>query len=328
MDEVKVSFDTKSLRAEAVEIGLTDADIDSFNFSVTDSDGVVYDGTFGECPETVTVKAGQCFFSLRSRFYSGPEINSPIYGDDEVIMVEAGEEFEVRLSCRQLTVGVQVLFSDDFEENFPEGFIRLSCRDTLSGKVEYADYPYSEDGFCHFMPGIITVNLMKDGDSSPEFLTGRYCSASDMFSVSVKIAPMEAYGTVKVSADTVRLRYKETYLYGRKRCGLTMFDAVQVTDLGKFDGDTVWVIGYISGCFVNKKWHPEIDSMVVTANIALSPSLNSLSAWPISIASGKCKEMNLKEYPQFFGERVAVRGIAGTLYDMDGMKKSLEYVLL
>ena len=325
--EVLVSFDTKGLRAEAGEQGLTDADIASFNLKVNDSDGIVYDGAFGECPGTVTVKAGECSFSLRSRSYSGPEFDSPIYGDDKVVMVEAGKEFEVMLSCRQLTVGVQVLFSEDFKENFPDGFIRLSCRDTLSGKEEYADYPYSESGFCHFLPGIITVNLMKDRNSSPELLTGRICSASDMFSVSVKLAPMEAYGTVKVSVDTALLRYNETYPYGRRREGKTAFDAISVSELGNFDGDTIWVTGYISGCFVNKKWHPEIDSVTVTSNIALSPALNSSSAWPVSIASGKCRELNLKDFPQYLGERVAVRGVAGTLYDMDGIKKSLEYVL-
>jgi len=323
-----VSFDTKALLGQATDIGFDESDVNSFLFEIIDSKGIVYSGPFSEGPGVVTVHSGECSFKLQSREYSGPEFDNPIFGDKVVMDVSAGDEFEVNLSCRQLTSGVQILFANEFKEAFPEGFVRITCRDTAAGGVEYVDYHIDDTGFCHFLPGLVTVNLMKDAGSYPELLTGRYCCESDMFSVTVKMASTEACGTVTVEVDTVLVRAGETYNYGRKRMGKTVFDAIDVSDISSFAGDTVWVAGYISGCYVDKKWHCGVDADAVTTNISLSPSMSSVSACPVGISTGKCKALNLKEYPQFFGERVAIFGVAGKLYDLDAVKKALDYVLL
>jgi len=267
-------------------------------------------------------------FKLQSREYKGPEFDNPVYGDKEVLDVGVGEEFEVDLACRQLTSGVQIIFSEDFKKEFPEGFIRITCRDTSTNDVESIDYHSTDAGFCHFLPGMITVDLMKESGSSPELLTGRVCSESEMFSVTLRMAPTEAYGTFKVEVDTVLVHAGETYQYGRKREGRTVFDAISVSDISSFAGDTVWVFGYVSGCYVNQKLHLGIDDETGTANIALSPAMNATTACPVGISSGKCKSMNLKEHPEFLGVRVAVWGIAGKLYEIDGIKKALDYVVL
>lgn len=327
-DSSVVSFDTKGFVERAAAAGLNESDLASFAFEIIDSKGIVYSGPFSEGPGMVTVHSGECSFKLQSREYSGPEFDNPIFGDKVVMDVSAGDEFEVNLSCRQLTSGVQILFANEFKEAFPEGFVRITCRDTAAGGVEYVDYHTGDTGFCHFLPGLVTVNLMKDAGSYPELLTGRYCCESDMFSVTVKMASTEACGTVTVEVDTVLVRAGETYNYGRKRMGKTIFDAIDVSDISSFAGDTVWVAGYISGCYVDKKWHCGADADAVTTNISLSPSMSSESACPVGISTGKCKALNLKEYPQFFGERVAIFGVAGKLYDLDAVKKALDYVLL
>jgi len=323
-----VSFETKALCEQASAMGLDESDIGSFLFEVTDTKGVVYSGLFRERPEIVKVRAGECSFSLRSRIYSGPEFDKPLYGDYLVTDVTAGEDFEVLLSCRQLTSGVQIIYSQDFKDEYPDGFVRITCRDTLTNDVEETDYHLTRTGFCHFLPGLVTVNLIKEPDAVPELLTGRYCDASDMFSVTVRMAPMEASGTVRVKVDTVLFRSWETYSYGRKRTGKSVFDAISVSDLPDFEGDTVWVAGYVSGYFINKKWYNLADTSAVTANIALSSSPYPESASPVAVSVGKCKALNLKEHPELFGERVAILGIPGKLYELDGIKKSQDYVLL
>lgn len=327
-ENATVSFDTKGLARQASSAGLNESDVNSFPFLITDSKGVVYEGPFGDRPDTLIVQAGECVFELKSRVYSGPEFDRPLYGDEKVVEVSAGEEFEVTLSCRQLTSGVQIIFSQEFREEMPDAFVRISCRDTVSGAVEVIDYHPDETGFCHFLPGLVTINLLKDAGSPPELLTGRYCSESDMLSVTVKMASMEASGAVKVEVDTTLVRFGETYSYGRKREGKSVFDAIDVADLPDFAGDTVWVAGYISGYFVNKNWHNAADSSAVATNIALSSSPEAAWACPAGISTGKCKSLNLKEHPELFGQRIAILGISGTLYDLTGIKKSLDFVLL
>lgn len=323
-----VSFDTKGFSEQASSIGFDESDIGSFLLEITDSKGTVYDGLFRDRPETIKVRSGECSFSLRSRVYSGPEFDKPLFGDHVVADVTGGENFEVVLSCRQLTSGVQIIYSQEFRDEYPEGFVRISCRDTVTNDVEEVDYPVTRTEFCHFLPGLVTVNLIKGPDEVPELLTGRYCEGADMFSVAVKLSPMEAFGTVRVEVDTALVRYGETYSYGRKRTGKSVFDAIYVSDLPDFEGDTVWVAGYVSGYFINKKWYNLADTSAVTANIALSSSPYPESASPVAVSVGKCKALNLKEHPELFGERVAILGIPGKLYELDGIKKSQDYVLL
>jgi len=327
-----VFFDTKALVEEASKLGLKESEVDAFRLMVSDVSGVVYDGPFGERPDTVRVRAGLCSFALSSREYGGPVADSPVWGDYKELEISAGEPFCVTLTCRQLTCGVQILFSEEFKIRFPEGFVRISRTDTVSSEVENYDYRPSGTGFVHFLPGVITVNLMKDAESAPELLTGKICEPSDMLSVTVKIVSDQSAGKIMVVVDTALVRYAATYEYGRKREGKTLFDAVGVSEIAHFADDTVWVVGYVTGCYVNKKWHPGIDEEVVTSNISLSNSPDvsypALVTIPVSVATGKCKLLNLKEHPEMLGRRVAVFGLAGRLYDKDAVKKSFDYSFL
>jgi len=329
--ESKVIFETKSFMDEAERISGTVPSVELFHLSVESEEGVVYDGIYGDMPAEITVPQGECRFRLLSGEYSGPAFDSPLWGDEQILQVSGTEYVTVNLTCRQMTCGVRILFSEKFRTYFPDAFVRVTRRDTLSLVTESLDYGAEDAGFIHFLPGRLTVDLLENSSAAAELLTGWECVSADMFTVKVDASSGGSSVKIAVSVDTTASYHDETYIYGRERSGLTPYDALRPCDVSSHPDDTLWVAGYVTGCYVNKKFRPGADSLAVTSNIAISdtpfPSETSVTI-PVYVYSGPCRSLNLKDNPSVLGQRVAVRGVIGTLYDLPAVKKGLEYIYL
>jgi len=330
--ESKVRFETKSFIEESERISGGMPQVESFHLVVESADDIIYDGAYGDRPSEITVPQGECRFRLLSGEYSGPAFDTPLWGDEQVLQVTGSEYLTVALTCRQMTCGVRVLFSERFRTVFPGAVVRVNRRDTLSMETESLDYGPSDTGFIHFLPGRLTLDLLENSSAVPEFLTGRECSPSDMFTVTVDVSSSgSSQVEIEVSVDMTASYHEQTYIYGRERGGLSPFDALRPADVALHPDDTLWVAGYVAGCYVNKKFRPGCDSLTVATNIALSetpfPSDSSVTV-PVYVYTGPCRSLNLKEHPSILGQRVAVRGVIGTLYDLPAVKKGLEYIYL
>jgi len=329
--ESKVIFETKSF-SDATErnFGIMPM-VELFHLSVESVRGMIYDGLYKDMPAEIVVPKGECLFKLVSGEYSGPAFDSPLWGDEQLVEATGSEYVTVHLTCRQMTCGVRILFSEKFRTYFPDAFVRVTRRDTLSLATESLDYDADDTGFIHFLPGRVTVNLLKNSSAVPELLTGWECSGADMYTVTVDASSGGSTANIEVSVDMSDAQYEEVYLYGRERGGLTPYDALRPGDVSFHSEDTLWVAGYVTGSYVNRNLMFGADSLTVSSNVAISdtpfPSDFSASI-PVYVYSGPCRSLNLKDNPSVLGQRVAVRGVIGTLYDLPAVKKGLEYIYL
>ena len=184
-------------------------DTNDFILKVSDAGGkVLYEGAYGESPESLLVDAGSYTVAVHSIEFTAPGFSRPVYGDEQVVLVKAGSTVTVRLNCILENAGVRLQVAPDFLTSYPDGVLYLKSGDTR------LMYGYSEKRIAYFKPGPISLVLNNRGVD--EVLLTRTLDARTILTLNLS-APhggAAAASSITVAVDTAKVWNHESYVIG------------------------------------------------------------------------------------------------------------------
>lgn len=306
-------------------------DTSDFLLTVYGPEGdVIYDGTYGDSPESMMVDAGSYTVNVRSCEFSRPAFSSPQFGDEQCVVVPAGGVSDVKLTCVQMNAGVRLNIDESFLEACPDAVLFLK---SSQGKLMYG---YSERRVAYFCPG--SVSLMMSSGGVDKVLFTRVLQAQMILdigiSASVKDIP-SSKDNISVAVDTSRNWVSESYVIGGGQSGKgnSVSDALTVSQaLASIGDEEVWVSGYIVGGDLTSSSASFEAPFTSRTNILLG-SRSSVSTREsciaVSLPSGDLRdELNLVDNPAMLGRKVCLRGdLVESYYGMPGLKNVSDFEL-
>jgi hypothetical protein len=182
--------------------GLSVPDTSDFILTVKDSKGnVVYDGPYGDSPESMSLKAGSYTVSIISSEFPKPAFSSPQLGDEQCVVVSSGETVNLKLVCRQVNCGIRLSIDQAFLTSYPDGVLLLK---SSFGRLVYG---YMEKRIAYFMPGNISLILSNNGkDETLVVKTGLSPCAKVLISANLPYSCITFAG--KISSIPVSIKRK------------------------------------------------------------------------------------------------------------------------
>lgn len=207
--ELRISFDDTS--EIVTRSGQEIPDTSDFILYVTDAGGnVVYEGKYGDSPESMIVDAGSYNVKVMSREFTKPAFSSPQYGDEQCVLVPEDGVVNVRLLCMQMNSGIRLDISSGFLTAYPSSALRLKSDD---GSLTYS---YSEKRIAYFRPG--NVSLVMTEGAKDEVLMTRRMEAQEILTLTVAAASGEGVEAsssgISIAIDTSRYWIDESYVIG------------------------------------------------------------------------------------------------------------------
>lgn len=322
-----VVFDESVSRMTKSEVSLPDTS--EFLLKITEASGkIVYDGKFGDCPETISVAPGSYNVSTRSMEFDRPAFSSPQFGDEQCVLVSKGGNVKVKLLCSQLNAGVSLDVDPRFLTSYPDAVLFLK---SAEGRLMYS---YREERYAYFKPGPVSV-LMNTG-AGDQVLMSRSLSPCEMLDLKVRVPEAAASdaSSINISIDTTRLWVSDELTIGQSDKGSQADDAYGVAQARTLAGEEdVWVCGYIVGgdlTSASASFEPPFESRTCILLGSRSSVSDRSSCISVQLPSGDVREMlNLVDNPSRLGQRVYVRGdLVESYYGIPGMKNTSECVVL
>ena len=321
-------------RASSAEI----PDTNDFILKVSDAGGkVLYEGAYGDSPESLLVDAGSYTVAVHSIEFTAPGFSRPVYGDEQVVVVKAGASVTVRLNCVLENAGVRLQIAPDFLDSYPDGVLYLK-----SGETRLM-YGYAEKRIAYFKPGPITLILNNRG--ADETLLTRTLDARTILTLNLS-APhggTAAASSITVAVDTAKVWNQESYVIGGSggstgstsdSHGEEIENAYSVAEAGDHVGeDEVWVFGYIVGGDLSTAGTTVKTSKLTKATHLAIAARSSVTAKASCIAvelpKGPVRDaLNLVDHPDLIGTRVYLQGsIVSSYFGTLGLKSVSDYVL-
>ena len=322
-------------------------DTNDFILKVSDAQGkVLYEGAYGDSPESLLVDAGSYTVSVRSIEFTTPGFSRPLYGDEQVVVVKAGASVTVRLNCVLQNAGIRIKLAPDFLTSYPDGVLYLKAGDTR------LMYGYSEKRIAYFNPGEVTLILYNLGHD--ETLLSRTLDARSILTLNIS-APhggggTAASSTISVAVDTAKIWNSESYAIGGggnggsgSSCGSGGDDddrgdeidnAYSVAQASSHAGESgVWVFGYIVGGDLSTAG-TTVKTAKITKNTHLAIATRSsvtakASCVAVELPKGSVRDaLNLVDHPDLIGTRVYLKGnLVQSYFGTTGLKGVSDYVL-
>lgn len=322
--EVRISF--HSIDHVALRSVADMPDTSDFILSVRDSEGnPVYEGKYGDCPEILSVRSGNYMVSVMSSLFRKPAFSSPLYGDEQCIVVGSGEVVNVRLLCRQLNSGIRLRIASDFLTAYPNGTLFLS---SSSGKLMYS---YSEKRIAYFPPG--SVSLMLSNNGKDEILMTRDMKAQDILVLGVDVSGSQTMTDgISIAVDTTRNWINEKYTIGSSDSGQSPENALSVAQAISISSmSDVWVSGYIVGGDLTSSSGSFDEPFKSRTNLILGPrstTSDRKSCIAVQLQSGTLRdELNLVDNPSMLGRKICLRGdLVSDYFNLVGLKNLEEVV--
>ncbi len=301
-------------------------DKDDFILTVRSAEGdPVYEGRFGDSPESIIVDPGSYTVSIISEEFKVPGFDCPQYGDTQIVVVQPGEKASVLLDCRQINSGIRLDITDSFKSSFPDGKLTLKSN---SGNL---DYGYGETRTAYFQPG--SISLILNRGSGTETLFTRSLEGQQILVVELNAGGADT-GTagISVQVDTTRQWISEQYFYGDKGSGKNGIGcAYSVSEAKEHPGQTdVWVYGYIVGCF-NTSGNPTFSGPYTkNTNIVIAGRAGTTDkeyCISVELKAGAIRDaLNIVDNPDNIGRKIYLRGdLVDAYYGMVGIKQLTEY---
>ena len=305
-------------------------DTSDFILSVTDSKGkVIYNGLYGNCPESLKVTSGSYVVKAVSCEFEEPEFSAPQYGDEQCVVVPEGQTADVKLVCRQMNSGVRLRIGKEFLTECPDGVLFLK---SAQGKLMYS---YSEKRIAYFLPGNISLVLNNDGKD--EVLMSKTLLAQEILSLGVSVASSgvsSREGRISVVIDTTRNWMTDNYVIGGNNdSGSEMSEALTVHQAQSAAGNKdVWVCGYIVGGDLTSASASFDEPFSSRTNLLLGPkssTLNKDACVSVQLPAGELRDvLNLVDNPHLLRRKVYLRGdIVESYFGIPGIKNISEYIL-
>ena len=326
-------------------------DTNDFILKVSDAGGkVLYEGAYGESPESLLVDAGSYTVAVHSIEFTAPGFSRPVYGDEQVVVVKAGSTVTVRLNCILENAGVRLQVAPDFLTSYPDGVLYLKSGDTR------LMYGYSEKRIAYFKPGPISLVLNNRGVD--EVLLTRTLDARTILTLNLS-APhggTAAASSITVAVDTAKVWNHEAYFIGggsgsggsgsgsgsggSGSGGLgddsasEIDNAYSVAQAHDHTGeDDVWVFGYIVGGDLSTAGTTVKTSKLTKSTHLAIASRSTVTAKASCVAvelpKGAIRDaLNLVDHPDLIGTRVYLKGsLVPSYFGTTGLKSVSDYVL-
>ena len=322
---LRVSFapDQEILTRSGIQI----PDTSDFILTVRNSKGtVMYEGPFGDSQETMSLKPGSYTVSIISEEFKKPAFSSPQFGDEQCVVVTAGDLVDVRLVCTQINSGIRLKIDNGFLDKYPDGAFLLK---SSFGKLLY---PYSEKRVAYFTPGNISLILTNNG--TDETLMTKTLEAQEILELRISVTGSKESSSgqssngVSVAVDTSRVWLSEEYvLGGSTRNVLSISQAYDM--VGEED---VTVCGYIVGGDLTSSSASFEKPFSSRTNLLIGPrssTSDKSSCLSVQLPSGHLRdELNLVDNPHLLGRKICIRGdIVEAYYGIPGIKNISEYEL-
>lgn len=309
--------------------GLNLPDTSAFILRIADAGGnVIYNGNYGDCPESLDVSPGSYNVRVVSSEFKRPAFDAPQFGDEQCVLVPENGVGHVRLLCKQINAGVRLKISPGFLTQCPQSVLFLKSAD---GKLMYS---YSERRIAYFLPG--TVSLVMSTGQVDQILMVKDIAENEILSIGVSVPEVSGSGdySLSVSIDTARVWTNAECVLGAEDSGHAATDALNVSDARNSAGrNDVWVCGYIVGgdlTSASASFEPPFESR---SNIIIGPrstTVDKNACLSVQLPSGEVREaLNLVDNPSLLGKRVCIKGdIVNAYYGIPGMKNTDEYQYL
>ena len=327
-------------RAASAEI----PDTNDFILKVSDAKGkILYEGSYGDSPESLLVDAGSYTVAVHSIEFTTPGFSRPVYGDEQVVVVKAGATVTVRLNCTLENAGVRLQVAPDFLTSYPDGVLFLK-----SGETRLM-YGYAEKRIAYFKPGPISLVLNDRG--ADEILLTRTLDARTILTLNIS-APYggtAATSSITVAVDTAKIWNSESYVIGGGGSGSgsgsegsggdddsgtgldSAYSVAQAADhIGE---DEIWVFGYIvggdlssAGTTVKTSKFTKATHLAIAARSSVTTKASCIA---VELPKGPIRDaLNLVDHPDLVGTRVYLKGSLVTSYfGTTGLKAVSDYVL-
>ena len=339
-------------RASAAEI----PDTNDFILKVSDAGGrILYEGAYGDSPESLLVDAGSYTVAVHSIEFTAPGFSRPVYGQEKCFFETTGKispHFNescpvprtVRLDCVLENAGVRLQVAPDFLTSYPDGVLFLKSGDTR------LMYGYSEKRIAYFKPGPISLVLNNRG--ADEILLTRTLDARTILTLSIS-APhggAAAASSITVAVDTAKVWNHESYVIGGGGSGSgsgsgggsggdddpgsELDNAYSVSQASDHVGeDGVWVFGYIvggdlstAGATVKTSKLTKSTHLAIAARSSVTAKASCVA---VELPKGAVRDaLNLVDHPDLIGSRVYLKGsIVASYFGTTGLKSVSDYVL-
>ena len=307
-------------------------DTSEFLLTVTSSDGkIIYDGAYGDSPESIMVDSGSYTIFVRSCDFNKPAFSMPQYGDEQCVVVPAGGVADVKLTCVQMNAGVRLRIDKSFLTYCPDAALYLKSSE---GKLMYS---YSEKRVAYFKPG--NVSLMMTQGGNDRILFSRELQARTVLDVAVSSSGSSSSSKqekITVAIDTARQWNNENYVIGEGGSassgkGNSASNALTVSQaLASVGEEDVWVSGYIVGGDLTSASASFEGPFNSRTNILLGPRSSTSSrssCLSVSLPAGSIREdLNLVDNPSMLGRKVCLKGdIVESYYGIPGLRNLTDH---
>ena len=304
-------------------------DTSAFLLKIKDAGGnVIYDGKYGDCPESLDVSPGSYNVRVVSSEFTKPAFDAPQFGDEQCVLVPENGVGHVRLLCRQINAGVRLKISSGFLTQCPQSVLFVK---SAEGQLMYS---YTETRIAYFLPG--TLSLVMNTGNVDQVLMVKDVRENEILSIGVSVPEASKSGdySLSVSIDTARVWTNAEYIIGVGDSGHGSADALSVADArNSAEKDDVWVCGYIVGgdlTSASASFKPPFESRT---NIILGPRSTTVDknvCLSVQLPSGEVRDaLNLVDNPSLLGKRVCIKGdLVSAYYGIPGIKNTDEYQYL
>ena len=311
-------------------------DTDAFILTVKNSAGdVLYEGPYGDSPESMLVNPGNYTVKAVSRLFDKPEFSAPQFGDEQVVVVQSGTTTRARLNCTQLNAGLRLRLGEDFRSTYPQGSV------TVSSAEGDLDYGLTENRIGYFKAGNVSVSL-NDGTSAKVLLT-RFLESCEILTLGITCPsidppkPGESAG-LSITVDTSRVWNSYDYEIGSGQGadpGTTQATAYSVSQAKEHIGEKgVWICGYVVGGDLSSakegiSFTPPFSSMTNIAIASRSSVTSKSSCMSVKLPKGDIRTaVNLVDNPDLIGRKIYLKGdLIAAYYGIPGVENITEYAL-
>ena len=299
-------------------------DTNDYILTVRDAAGkVLYEGTYGDSPQSLEVEAGSYTVGIVSIPFPEPAFDSPQYGDEQVVLVPAGQSVTVRLNCTLQNAGIRLKTGPDFLQACPDGILFVQ-QDAVKLK-----FLYREDRIAYVKPGLASVLLYHENQARYETLFSRLMEAREVLTVTISAPGGSGGGSshISVQTDTSKVWTSDSHVIG-VNTGAPISVADAFSHIGEED---VWVTGYIVGGDLSTAGKTvKTEGITKNTHLALadrSSATDKASCLAVELPQGKVRDaLNLVDHPSLIGRRVRLKGaLVEKYFGTVGMKSTSDY---
>lgn len=303
-------------------------DTNNFILKVSDSSGKpLYEGLYSSVPDPMTLDPGSYTVRAVSNAFSKPDFSIPQFGDEQLVVIKAGERTDVSLNCVRMNAGIRLKIAPSFIENCPQAVLLLK---NAAGKLMYS---YRETRFAYFAPG--NVSLMMSEDGVDKVLDTRAMAAGDMLTLNVSASAKTVSGKgISIGVDTTGNWMTDNYeIGGSGSGGSSGGETMGVNDARSAVGKTgVWVMGYIVGGDMSSskvKFSGPFTSQTHLAIAGRASCSDRDMCMSVQLNKGELRDrLNLASNPSNLGRKVYVKGdIVASYYGIPGIQNITEFRL-